>query len=120
MEDEREVVEEEEIEEVAISEGDEEPETPAPDPLPEERVTEALDATNLPKASRARLAEAEYADEAALEEAVKGEIEYVKAITGSGKPFGQSGGPPQKEPLTEEAQKDRFNKIMDEVGGRRV
>ena len=120
MEDNETEVVEEEIEEVQISEGDEEPETPAPDPLPEEKVAERLGETNLPKASKARLSERGYADEAELEAAVEAEIAYVKEITGSGKPFGMSGGPQSQEPPTEEQGEKRFNRIMREVGGREV
>ena len=112
------VVEEEEIEEVQISEDNDE-ETPAPEPLSDERVTERLGETNLPKASRKRLS-VEYADEESLEEAVKAEIEYVKQITGSGEPFGMDGGPQEQEPLTEEEQRERFNKRIREVGGQEV
>ena len=120
MEDNETEVVEEEIEEVQISEGDEEPETPAPDPLPEEKVAERLGETNLPKASKARLSERGYADEAELEGAVEAEIAYVKELTGSGKPFGMSGGPQSQEPPTEEQGEKRFNRIMREVGGREV
>ena len=115
---ETEVVEEEEIEEVAISE-DEEPETPAPEPLSDEKVTERLGETNLPKASKARLS-VEYADEDALEEAVKAEIAYVKELTGSGEPFGMDGGPQEHKPLTEEEKRERYNKRLAEVDGGNV
>ena len=118
-ENETEVVEEE-IEEVEISEDNEEPETPAPEPLSDEKMTERLGETNLPKMAKARLSEVEYADEDALDEAIKAEIAYVKELTGSGEPFGMSGGPQVQEPLTEEEKRERFNKRMDEVGGRRV
>ena len=116
MEDnETEVVEEEIIEEVQISEGDEEP--TAPDPLPKEKVAERLGGTNLPKASKARLSEAEYADEDALENAVKAEIAYVKQITKSGEPFGMSGGPREFRPLTEEEKQARYERRLAEVDG---
>ena len=117
-ENETEVVEEE-IVEVEISEGDEEPETPAPEPLSDERVTERLGETNLPKASKVRLS-VEYADEDALENAVKAEIAYVKELTGSGEVFGMAGEPQSQEPLTEDQEREQFNEIMDAVGGRRV
>ena len=117
-ENETEVVEEE-IEEVEISEGNEEPETPAPEPLSKEKVTERLGETNLPKASKQRLS-VEYADEDALENAVKAEIAYVKELTGSGEVFGMAGEPQSQEPLTEEQRTERFNKRMREVGGREV
>ena len=115
-ENETKVVEKEEIEEVQISEGDEEPETPAPDPLSDEGVTERLGETNLPKASKQRLS-VEYADEDALEEAVKAEIAYVKELTGSGEPFGMDGGPQVQKPLTEEEKDARYQKRLAEVDG---
>ena len=114
-ENETEVVEEE-IEEVEISEDNEEPETPAPEPLSDERVTERLGETNLPKASKTRLS-VEYADEDALDEAVKAEIAYVKELTGSGEPFGMSGGPQEFKPLTEEEKDARYKKRLAEVDG---
>ena len=114
-ENETEIVEEE-IEEVEISEGNEEPETPAPEPLSDERVTERLGETNLPKASQKRLS-VEYADEDALEDAVKAEIAYVKEITGSGEPFGMDGGPQEFKSLTEEEKLARYQKRMAEVDG---
>ena len=115
--DEEEVVVEEEIVEVAISE-DEEP-TP-PDPLSKESVTARLGETNLPKASKARLSEVDYADEEVLETAVKAEIAYVKELTGSGQPFGMNSEPPKQEPLTEDEKLARFNERMREVGAREV
>ena len=107
---------EEEIEEVQISE-DEEPETPAPEPVSDEKVTERLGETNLPKVSRARLSEAEYETDEALDEAVKAEIAYVKDITGSGEPFGMDGGPQEHKPLTEEEKDARYQKRLAEVDG---
>jgi hypothetical protein len=114
--------EEEELEEATFSE-QEEPESTAPELLERDKVKELVEATNLPKASKARLSEAEYADEEAVEEAVKAEVAYIKAVTGSGKPFGQSGDDPGKqgkEPISEEAKESRFNQIMREIGAREV
>ena len=112
--------EQEDIEEVNISE-DEEPETPpAPEPLSQERVEERLAETNLPSVSVERLASGQYDSEETLDAVIAEEVKYVKKLTGSGEPFGMSGSPQEKEPLTEEQRKDRFNEVMDRVGGRRV
>jgi len=114
---ETETVETEEIEEVAISE--DAPEAPAP-VLSKEKVTEKLDETNLPKASKARLSEVDYADDVELEDAVKAEIAYVKELTKSGQPFGMNSEPPTQTPLTEDEKTARFNERMREVGAREV
>ena len=114
---ETETVETEEIEEVAISE--DAPEAPAP-VLSKEKVAEKLDETNLPKASKARLSEVDYADGPALEDAIKGEIAYVKELTKSGQPFGMNSEPPTQTPLTEDEKTARFNERMREVGAREV
>ena len=100
----------------------EEPETPAPEKLVQEKVHEALTKTNLPPGSVLKLAEAEYSDEAGLQEAIKAEVAEVKARTGSGKPFGQGEGtaPLTKASLTEKEQVERFNNIMRQVGARTV
>lgn len=63
------------------------PETQAqPVALAEADVVAALAKTTLPQPSRKRLAEHEYKTNAELESAVKGEIAYLKEITGSGRP----------------------------------
>lgn len=63
------------------------PETPAtPVALAEADVVAALAKTTLPQPSRKRLSEHEYRDRAALDVAVKGEIAYLKEVTGSGRP----------------------------------
>ena len=109
--------EQEPIEEVAISE--DAPEAPAP-VLSKEKVTEKLDETNLPKASKARLSEVDYADDVELEDAVKAEIAYVKELTKSGQPFGMNSEPLTQTPLTEDEKTARFNERMREVGAREV
>jgi hypothetical protein len=111
--------EEQELEEVQISEDSDE-DAPDPEPLSEEAVAERLGETNLPQASRDRLSEAEYADEDELEEAVQAEVDYVKAITGSGKPFGIKGRASPRQARTEEQCREDFDRILEEAGGRRV
>jgi len=56
-------------------------------PLPVEKVKEVLGTSRLPQVSQERLAEASYEDEAALEAAITAEVEYLKVVTSSGKPF---------------------------------
>ena len=96
-------------------------EAPAP-ALDKSVIAEALAATRLPTASVLKLAEAKYADEAGLQDAIKAEIAEVKATTGSGKPFYQGEGTaaPAPEQLSEAEQTERFNEIMRRVGAREV
>jgi len=63
------------------------PVAPAPQVLAEADVKAELTKTNLPAAAQTRLAARTYADEKALQEAIDGEIAYLKEITGSGKPL---------------------------------
>ena len=118
MADDEQVIEEqEELEEVTISE-QEEPESPAPDPLAGERVKEMVQATKLPDAAKARLMEAEYADEAELEGVIGAEVAYIKEVLGSGKPFSQGAAdpPPGHKPRTAEEAEADWNRILAEVG----
>lgn len=75
---------------------------PAP-VLTAEAISAALEATNLPAPAKARLMAAGCADEASLKAAIGQETEYVKALTGSGKPFAQgpSRGPDAGKAMTE-------------------
>ncbi len=70
--------------------------------LTKEQVQEILGKTRLPQASQDRLVEASYEDEAAVEKAITSEVEYLKAVTSSGKPFtvGES-EPPAPERVSE-------------------
>lgn len=114
-----------ESETVALHEGDT-TEAPAQQavteqaPLSEAEVQAGLPA-GLPGPARDRLLAGRYADAAALGAAVVAEVAYVKALTGSGKPWGQ-GETQASEPveLTEEQKLERFNLIMREVGAREV
>jgi hypothetical protein len=62
--------------------------SPAPAALSAEQVSVRLDETGLPVAAKSRLLGATYPDGKALDEAIQAEIDYVKAITGSGQVFG--------------------------------
>jgi len=77
-----------------------------PQKLEEAEVAKLLSETNLPSASKKRLAEGEYEDESALREAILAEVEYVKKLTGSGQPFAQGGGTAPGEEQMSEADYD--------------
>lgn len=64
-----------------------ETEPEAPPKLSKEKATEIVNASTLPKESKERLLEVEYADEANLKEVITKEIDYVVKLTKSGKPF---------------------------------
>lgn len=75
-------VEETETEDVTLAEQEKE----EVHPLAEAEVMRLLAISNLPQASKDRLAGTEYADEAGVKAAVVAEVAYVKKLTGSGKP----------------------------------
>lgn len=88
--------------------------------LAEAEVRAALPA-GLPQPARDRLLAGQYADAAALSAAVTAEVEYVKALTGSGRPWGQGETQaPGPVALTEDEKRQRFNTIMRGVGAREV
>ena len=96
----------------------EEPKAEAPEkPLAEKEVAGILDETNLPESAKTYLAEGEYGDEAGLKEAVAKHIEYLKAVTGSGKPFGHEGGGAEVT-MDETEYKKRYDGIMESHGVR--
>ncbi|MBW2109524.1 MAG: hypothetical protein JRI36_12795 [Deltaproteobacteria bacterium] len=102
-----------EAEKVNIKEGgNEEPQETF---LEASAVKEALDKTNLPDASKARLSEADYQSEQELSDAVQEEIAYVKKLVGSGKPFGQGPSEKSREDILKERDM-RFDRIMKTVG----
>jgi hypothetical protein len=70
-----------EVKEVKVSET-------VPPSLEKVKVTELLGASTLPKVSQDRLAAQSFTDEAALTEAINAEIDYVKMVSGSGRPVG--------------------------------
>jgi hypothetical protein len=74
----------------------EETETPEPEALTADVVQEILGESTLPGASRSRLAEASYQTREDLDAAIVAEVEYVKTITGSGKPVAQGEGAGRK------------------------
>ncbi|MCJ7831506.1 MAG: hypothetical protein MUP86_03185, partial [Dehalococcoidia bacterium] len=83
-----------------------------------EAISAALEATNLPAAAKAKLMRiaGSYATQAALEDVIQREVEYVKALTGSGKPFAQgpSRGPDAGKAMTEA----EYAAAMDGILGR--
>jgi hypothetical protein len=127
---EKDEVQEAELEEVVIEEeaqAEPEPqeaetqEVAQPTTLEKEAVAAALAESNLPIAFKAALAQVQYADDAALKEAIAQAVKEVKALTGSGQPFAQGASQPvEATPLgeaeIEEKRKTRFNAIMAEVG----
>lgn len=91
--------------------------TTQPTRLSEEQVQELLAKSKLPEASKERLCEGEYQDEAKLQEAVTKEIAYVKKITGSGQPFGLGDTKaPQAEKLSEADIESRKQGVMKRYG----
>ena len=89
----------------------------APKPLAEKAVAGILAETNLPESAKTYLAEGEYENAEAVNEAVTKHIEYLKAVTGSGKPFGHEGG--STEVTMAEAEYDkRYAGIMESHGVR--
>ena len=115
-------VAESESETVPIREEGTAEQAPAEEPtfLAEAEVQAGLPA-GLPQVARDRLLAGRYAGAADLETAVAAEVEYVKALTGSGRPWGQGGSqPPGVVALSEEEKRDRFNQIMRQVGAREV
>lgn len=64
------------------------PQADAPKVLEATEVNKMLEASSLPAVSRARLAERQFADGDAVQTAIQAEIDYLKEVTGSGKPVG--------------------------------
>jgi hypothetical protein len=92
---------------------------PATDAVPvltADAISAALEATNLPAAAKAKLTAGVYVSEASLKAAIGQETEYVKALTGSGKPFAQgpSRGPDAGKAMTEA----EYATAMDGILGR--
>jgi hypothetical protein len=94
------------------------PEPEAVPALTAEATSAALEATNLPAAAKAKLMRVagSYVTEASLKAAIGQETEYVKALTGSGKPFAQgpSSGPDIRKAMTEA----EYATAMDGILGR--
>ena len=85
--------------------------------MEEGAVKEALDATNLPQVSKARLAELKYKDSEALQSAIKKEAEYLKSVTSSGKVFamGETHSV-EKKPMSPEEYKKAGDNILESYG----
>jgi hypothetical protein len=84
--------------------------------LTPEAISAVLEATHLPAAAKAKLVTGTYVSEASLKAAIGQETEYVKALTGSGKPFAQgpSRGPDAGKAMTEA----EYAAAMDGILGR--
>ena len=114
-----------EVQEVDIEEGDtgeaENDTDEVPQFLESDVVGAVLAETNLPVAFKVALGKGDYADEAALQEAIDKSIAEVKRLTGSGKPqhLGESEQSEPTQVTVEEAQKrheERVNAVLAEVG----
>ncbi len=81
-------------------------------------VAETLKASILPEDSQNELAKRSYENVEKLQEAVVEHIEYLKRVTGSGKPFGQDGGH-ANERMSEEDYEAQYEKIMERHGVQR-
>jgi len=85
-----------------------------PTPLSEAAVGDILSAAHLPEASKARIREQQWLGEYELKTAVTAEINYIKAITGSGKVPAGSGG----EAAVQEVGLEEVNKRKDAVNAK--
>lgn len=101
-------------------EGEAEPESaPEPEPAAEalkaEEVEEILREARLPEPVKARLAEGSYATADVLQEAVRKELDYIKAATGSGRVFGlgEGGGGGGPTPMSQEDVDKEYQKIAE-------
>lgn len=97
---------EQKLEEAVLKEGGSSDAPATPTPLSEAAVSDILSAAHLPEASKARIREQQWLNEYELKTAVTAEIDYIKAITGSGKvPAGSGGEAPVQEVGLEEVNK---------------
>jgi len=83
--------------------------------LDKTEVSKILSESKLPTRSQERLTETEYADEAAVEEAVQKEVDYIKELTGSGRVVAQGATSPKADERISEAD---FQKRLDAVDRR--
>lgn len=92
--------------------------------MSESEVDGILKTTRLPQLARDRLAGEQYRNTDELNKVIAAEVAYIKAITGSGKPFanGMSQNIDQTPSAEEREQRgrERFNRIMREVGAMEV
>lgn len=84
----------------------------APALLAEAEVKRLVGETNLPDAAKARLAERPFKDEAELRTAIAAEVEYVKKLTGAGRPTNLGATAPAGEQRISEAD---YNKRLDDI-----
>lgn len=108
---------EQKLEEAVLQEGEggggsDAPAKPAP--LSEAAVGDILSTAHLPEASKARIREQQWLNEYDLKTAVAAEINYIKAITGSGKVPAGSGG----EAAVQEVGLEEVNKRKDAVNAK--
>lgn len=102
---------------IAESKPEEKPETKPVEevkPLAEAEVVKIVGETHLPDAAQKRLAAQPYANEKELRTAIEAEVEYVKTLTGSGKPWGLGGTQPADQPISEAD----YQKSLDEIDRR--
>lgn len=117
------VVQESEEEETQEPAGEQEPvveaELEEPTALSEADVS-ALIPDHLPEQTKARLLAREYESEAAVKEAVILEVEYLKAVTGAGRPIGVTGGTSKPIDMGEAAKEaqGRFDAVNSKWFGR--
>jgi len=87
---------EEAVKEAILAEAKQEPKF-----LAEAEIKELLEASRLPRQAQERLTEAKYLDTEALKSAIESERQYIKEITGSGKPFAQGDTAPVDATMSE-------------------
>ena len=81
--------------------------------LSETDVATFLSRTRLPEAVKQRLGKSQYSDLDDLKTTAANEIEYVKAVTGSGKPFGL--GETQDVPVDTKLDENAYKERLDEI-----
>ncbi|MCK4698126.1 MAG: hypothetical protein KAT53_07480, partial [Dehalococcoidia bacterium] len=110
-------VDEEPSAEFDEAESPEEPvEEEEPTPLDADAADALLTESNLPDASRERLAKTEWLDESALTDAIAAEVAYVTELTGAGRPVGQE--PLVVESAEEKSRDELLREKLDEVDRR--
>ena len=91
---------------------------PTPEALKAEEVEEILKGARLPEPVKARLAEGSYATADALRDAVRKELDYIKAATGSGRVFGlgESAAAGDPTPMSQEEVDKQYHQIAERYG----
>jgi len=80
--------------------------------LAEAEIKTLLEASRLPQQAQNRLAEAKYLDTEALKTVIESERQYIKEITGSGKPFAQGDTAPVSTVMSEAEFDAEYDDIM--------